>query len=78
LNKLKKAQGYEPALFGTGTAQALTLKYPQAWQAWLVLAAAYGGRREGREFGEALDHARSLGYRGDAPTPTLPNVAAPY
>ena len=60
------------------TARALTAKYPAAWQAWLVLAAAHGHRREGKEFGEALEHARSLGFRGDAPAPTLPNVAAPY
>jgi hypothetical protein len=60
------------------TAQALTSKYPEAWQAWLVLAAAHASRREKREFGEALEHARLLGFRGDAPAPTLPNVAAPY
>jgi hypothetical protein len=60
------------------TAQALTSKYPQAWQAWLVLAAAHGSRREGKELGEALERARALGFRGDAPTPILPNVAAPY
>jgi hypothetical protein len=60
------------------TAQALTAKYPQAWQAWLVLAAAHGSRREGKEFGEMLEHARLLGFRGDAPAPTLPNVATPY
>jgi hypothetical protein len=60
------------------TARALASKYPQAWQAWLVLAAAHGSRREGKEFDEALEHARSLGFRGDAPIPTLPNVAAPY
>jgi hypothetical protein len=60
------------------TAQALTTKYPRAWQAWLVLAAAHGHRREDKEFGEAMDRARALGYRGDAPTTALPNVAAPY
>jgi hypothetical protein len=60
------------------TAQALTAKYPQAWQAWLVLAAAHGSRREGKEFGEMLEHARALGFRGNAPAPTLPNVARPY
>jgi hypothetical protein len=60
------------------TARALTSKYPEAWQAWLVLAVAHASRREGRELGEALEHARSLGFRGDSPAPTLPNVAAPY
>jgi hypothetical protein len=60
------------------TAQALTSKYPQAWQAWLVLAAAHGSRREGKELGEALGRARTLGFRGGAGTPTLPNVATPY
>ena len=60
------------------TAKALTSKYPQAWQAWLVLAAAHGRRRENKESGEALEKARALGFRGDAPAPTLPNVAAPY
>jgi hypothetical protein len=60
------------------TARALTSKYPEAWQAWLVQAAAHASRREKRELGEALEHARSLGFRGDAPVPTFPNVAAPY
>ena len=60
------------------TAKTLTAKYPQAWQAWLVLAAAHGSRREGKESDAALEKARSLGFRGDAPAPTLPNVAAPY
>jgi hypothetical protein len=60
------------------TARALTSKYPRAWQAWLVLAAVHGSRREGKEFGEALEKARALGFRGDAPAPMLPNVAAPY
>jgi hypothetical protein len=60
------------------TAQALTAKYPQAWQAWLVLAAAHGFRHEDKKFAEAWERARSLGFRGDAPAPTLPNVAAPY
>jgi hypothetical protein len=60
------------------TAKALTSKFPQAWQAWLVLAAAHGSRHDGKAFEETLDHARSLGFRGDAPAPTLPNVAAPY
>jgi hypothetical protein len=60
------------------TAQALTAKYPQAWQAWLVLAAAHGFRREDKKFAEAWEHARALGFRGDAPAPTLPNVATPY
>jgi hypothetical protein len=60
------------------TAQALTSKYPQAWQAWLVLAAAHRKRRDDKEFGVALEHARAIGFQGGAPTPTLPNVAAPY
>jgi hypothetical protein len=60
------------------TAQALVSKYPQAWQAWLVLAAAHAGRGEEKKFAEALEKARTLGFRGDAPAPTLPNVAAPY
>jgi hypothetical protein len=60
------------------TAQALTSKHPQAWQAWLVLAAARGSRRDGKEFGVALERARALGFRGGAPTPTFPNVASPY
>jgi hypothetical protein len=60
------------------TAQALTSKYPQAWQAWLVLAAAHGSRREGKEFGQTLERARALGFRGTARAPTLPNVATPY
>jgi hypothetical protein len=60
------------------TARALTSKYPQAWQAWLVLAVAHASRRERRESAEALERARKLGFRGDAPAPTLPNVAAPY
>jgi hypothetical protein len=60
------------------TAQSLTSKYPQAWQAWLVLAAAQGSHREAKEAGEALERARALGFRGDAPAPTLPNVATPY
>lgn len=60
------------------TARALTSKYPSAWQAWLVLAAAHGSRGEDKKFAATLDHARSLGFRGDAPTPKLPNVAAPY
>ena len=60
------------------TAQALTAKYPQAWQAWLVLAAAHGKRDEDKKFAQALEHARSLGFRGDAPAPTVPNVEAPY
>ena len=55
-----------------------TQQYPQAWQAWLALAAAHGFRREDKKFDEALEHARSLGFRGDAPARTLPNVAAPY
>ena len=60
------------------TARALTSKYPQAWQAWLVLAAAHGRRREDKKFSQALEKARALGFRGDAPAPMLPNVAAPY
>lgn len=60
------------------TAEALTSKYPQAWQAWLVLAAAHDSRREDKEFGEALERARALGFRGGAGTPMLPNVATPY
>jgi hypothetical protein len=60
------------------TARALTSKYPQAWQAWTVLAAAHGKRGEKQRFTETLEHARSLGFRGDAPAPTLPNVATPY
>jgi hypothetical protein len=60
------------------TARTLTSKYPQAWQAWLVLAAAHGSRREDKELGEALDRARALGFRGGAGTPMVPNVAAPY
>jgi hypothetical protein len=60
------------------TAHALTARYPAAWQAWLVLAAAHGSRHEGKESGEALERARSLGFRGGAPTPMLPNVATPY
>ena len=60
------------------TAHALTSKYPQAWQAWLVLAAAHLKRGEKQKFTETLEHARALGFRGDAPAPTLPNVAAPY
>jgi len=43
-----------------------------------VLAAAHGSRHEGKELGEALERARALGFRGDAPIPTVPNVAAPY
>jgi hypothetical protein len=60
------------------TAQTLTSRYPQAWQAWLVLAAAHSNRREGKKVDEALARARALGFRGDAPAPTLPNVATPY
>ncbi|HEX7505786.1 MAG TPA: DUF1570 domain-containing protein [Polyangia bacterium] len=60
------------------TAHALTSKYPSAWQAWLVLAAAHASRGEDKKFAETLEHARSLGFRGDAPTPKLPKVAAPY
>jgi hypothetical protein len=60
------------------TAQALTVRYPQAWQAWLVLAAAHAGRGEEEKFAETLEKARALGFRGDAPAPTRPNVAAPY
>ena len=60
------------------TARALTARNPAAWQAWLVLAAAHVSRHEDKELGEALARARSLGFRGDAPTPTRPNVATPY
>ena len=60
------------------TARSLTSKYPAAWQAWLVLAAAHGSRHEDMELREALKRARSLGFRGDSPNPMLPNVAAPY
>jgi len=60
------------------TARSLTSRYPAAWQAWLVLAAAHGSRHEDNEFHEALDRARTLGFRGDAPIPALPNVASPY
>jgi hypothetical protein len=60
------------------TARALTSKYPQAWQAWLVLAAVHVSRGEGKELQAALAKARALGFRGDAPAPVLPNVAAPY
>ena len=59
-------------------AHALTARYPDAWQAWLVLAVAHASLHEGKESGEALERARSLGFRGDAAKPTLPNVAAPY
>ena len=60
------------------TAQALTAKYPRAWQAWLVLAVAHGFRHDPKKLAEAFERARSLGFRGDAPAPTVPNVAAPY
>jgi hypothetical protein len=60
------------------TAQVLTAKYPAAWQAWLLLAAAHGSRHQSKASTEALDRARSLGFRGIAPTPTIPSVAAPY
>jgi hypothetical protein len=60
------------------TAHALTAMHPAAWQAWLVLAAAHDSRHEGKRSGEALEHARSLGFRDHAATPTLPNVASPY
>ena len=60
------------------TAHALTATYPTAWQAWLVLAAAHDSRHEGKQAGEALEHARSLGFRDHTATPTLPNVASPY
>ena len=60
------------------TARALTVKYPQAWQAWLILAVAHANRNERKGSAAALERAHSLGFRGDAPAPKLPNVAAPY
>jgi len=43
------------------TAQALTSKYPEAWQAWLVLAAAHASRRERRKWARRWStHARSV------------------
>ena len=60
------------------TAQGLTSKCLQAWQARPVLAAAHGFRRVDKKLEEALERARSLGFHGDAPAPTLPNVAASY
>jgi len=60
------------------TAHALTSKFTGAWQAWLLLAAAYDGHHQSKASSEALERARSLGFRGIAPAPTRPNVAAPY
>ncbi len=60
------------------TARALTSKYPQAWQAWLVLATAHAGLHQDQEASKAMDRARSLGFHGDAPAPGRPQVASPY
>jgi hypothetical protein len=60
------------------TAQALTSRYPSSWQAWLVLAATRASLLQEKETWDALQRARSFGFRGDLPVPTRPNVAAPY